>query len=314
MQETEARSPENKPVIYCFSGTGNSLRAAMRIAEEIGGAEIVSVRCDPASVPARNASVIGFICPVYEWDLPGAMKDFVKRLSINPNAYIFMVATYIFIHGRCFETMESLLAEKGAHLHYGAALRCVASQCTAYPPFPPERLMLPRMERGVLKISQDVAARKSKAYPPMSPLTRRLYPKLMIPYMEVEHEYDKGFYTDDRCVGCATCAKVCPTRNIILEAGRPVWNHRCHGCMACVAYCPTKAIQFKTPPAYEALGTVISKRLRLPEKRKRYHHPAIRATDLAQNRLSIKAHKPTPTLACADSMQEKSSPPAKRDS
>lgn len=288
MQETEARTPENKPVIYCFSGTGNSLRAAMRIAEEIGGAEIVSVRSDPASVPARNASVIGFVCPVYEWDIPEAMKDFVKRLEINPSAYIFMVATYIFIHGRSFETMESLLAEKGAHLHYGAALRCVASQCTAYPPFPPERLMLPRMERGVMKISRDVAARKHRAYPPMSPLTRRLYPKLMTPYIEVEHEYDKGFYTDDRCVGCATCAKVCPTRNITMEAGRPVWNHRCHGCMACVAYCPTKAIQFKTPPAYEALGTVISKRLRLPEKRKRYHHPLIQAADLSKDRRWIK--------------------------
>jgi len=107
--------------------------------------------------------------------------------------------------------------------------------------------------------------------------------------MEVEHEYDKGFYTDDRCIGCATCAKVCPTSNITMEASRPEWNHRCHGCMGCVAYCPTKAIQFKTPPAYERLGTVISKRLRLPEKRKRYHHPAIHATDLAQDQLHIKA-------------------------
>lgn len=289
MQETVARTPENKPVIYYFSGTGNSLRAAMRIAEEIGGAEIVSVRSDPESVSARNASVIGFVCPVYEWDIPEAMKDFVKWLEITPNAYIFMVATYIFIHGRSFETMESLLAEKGARLHYGAALRCVASQCTAYPPFPPERLMLPRMEKGVLKISRDIAARKHRAYPTMSPLTRRLYPRLMTPYMEVEHEYDKGFYTDGRCIGCATCAKVCPTRNITMEAGRPEWNHRCHGCMACVSYCPTKAIQFKTPPAYERLGTVISKRLCLPEKRKRYHHPTIHAADLAQDQLHIKA-------------------------
>ena len=111
----------------------------------------------------------------------------------------------------------------------------------------------------------------------------------MTPYMEVECEYDKGFYTDDRCVGCATCARVCPTRNIVLTDGRPVWQHRCHGCMACVAYCPTKAIQFKTPPAYEQLGTVISKRLCLPEKRKRYHHPSIRAADLARSKRFVKA-------------------------
>jgi len=274
-------------IIYYFSGTGNSLRAAMKLAEAIGGAEIVSVRCAPEQVPAGDAAVIGFVCPVYEWDIPGAMKSFVKKLKIDPNAYIFMVATYIAIHGRCFETMERLLSEKGAHLHYARALRCVASQCTAYPPFPPERIMVPRMERGIEKIGRELSERKKRAYPRMSPITRKLYPKLMAPYMEVEHEYDKGFYTDGRCVGCATCAKVCPTRNIAMEDGRPVWDHRCHGCMACVAYCPTKAIQFKTPPAYQRLGTMISKRLCLPEKRKRYHDPYIQAADLMRDRSFI---------------------------
>lgn len=284
-------SGSGKHIIYCFSGTGNSFRAAIRIAEEIGGAEIVSVRCASEDVSAEDAAVIGFVCPVYEWDMPGAMKDFVKKLTLNPDAYVFMIATYVAIHGRCFETMEALLSEKGLHLHYGRALRCVASQCTAYTPFPPEKIMIPRMEQGIQKIISDISSRKLRPYPHMSPLARKLYPKLMTPYMEVEHEYDKGFYTDDRCIGCATCAKVCPTQNIVLESGHPVWNHRCHGCMACVAYCPTKAIQFKTPPAYQQLGTVISKRLCLPETRKRYHNPFISAADLMRDRQSIKIKK-----------------------
>lgn len=155
MSEKRAVHAENrlagnaKNRIYYFSGTGNSLRAAMRLAEALGGAEVISVRCAPERVTAADAAVIGFLCPVYEWDMPGAMKDFVKGLELNPHAYIFMVATYIAIHGRCFETMESLLAGKGAHLQYGYALRCVASQCTAYPPFPPVKIMLPHMEKGI---------------------------------------------------------------------------------------------------------------------------------------------------------------------
>lgn len=38
-----------KKVIYCFSGTGNSLRAARIIAKEIGGARIVFVKKDTES-------------------------------------------------------------------------------------------------------------------------------------------------------------------------------------------------------------------------------------------------------------------------
>jgi len=73
-------------IIYYFSGTGNSLRTAVRIAENIGGAEIVSVRCRAEDVPAENAKVIGFVCPVYEWDIPGTMKKFAEKLKINPDA------------------------------------------------------------------------------------------------------------------------------------------------------------------------------------------------------------------------------------
>ncbi len=267
-------------IIYYFSGTGNSYRTALKIAKKIGGAKLVSVRCNTKSVSAQNADVIGFVCPVYEWDIPGKMKDFVEKLDVNPAAYIFMIVTYIAIHGKAFETMADILTAKKSCLNYGYALHCVASQCTAYPPFPPEKFMIPYMEKAIDRIGKEISVKKSRTYPPMAWLTRKLYPKLMTPYMKIEHEYDKGFYTNKRCVGCEICAKICPTQNISLKDNRPIWNHHCHGCMACVAYCPKKAVQFKTPEAYKQLNTFISSRLCLPETRKRYHHPFVSAADL----------------------------------
>ena len=121
----------------------------------------------------------------------------------------------------------------------------------------------------------------------MSRFTREKYDKTMGPYLAVEHEFEKGFYTDDRCKSCGLCQRVCPTKNITMQDGRPVWNHNCHGCDACVSYCPTKAIQFKTPQAYKEHGTLISKKLCLPEKRKRYHHPKIKAVDLMKDKESV---------------------------
>ena len=277
--------------IYYFSGTGNSLYTASKIAEAIGGAEILSVRCKTEDVSAENADVIGFVCPVYEWDIPGTFKEFIKQLTVNPNAYIFMVTTYIAVLGKSFETVEKLLEEKGARLNYGRAIRCVASQCIAYPPFPPEKIMIPYMEKQIQKTGKEINEKKLRDFPKMSPLTRSRFDKVMGPYLQVENEYDKGFYTDDRCKGCGICEKVCPTRNISISDKRPQWNHHCHGCNACVAYCPTKAIQFKTPQAYKELGTFISKILRLPEKRKRYHHPAVLAKDLMIDRKEINSNK-----------------------
>lgn len=281
-----------KNMIYYFSGTGNSLRTAIGIAERIGGAEIVSVRCNAEKASDENAEVIGFICPVYEWDMPETMKKFVEKLVVNPNAYIFMIATYAVIYGKAFESMEKILSVKKAHLHYGRALRCVASQCTAYPPFPPEKFMIPYMEKSIRKIGGEISERKSRAYPTMAWLMRKLYPKLMTPYLEVEREYDKGFYTDERCAGCGICTRICPTQNITMQNNHPVWNHRCHGCMACVAYCPAKAIQFRTPEAYERLNTFISKRLCLPEKRKRYHNPFVEAADFMNDIRYIESKNP----------------------
>ena len=278
-----------KRIIYYFSGTGNSLQTARILAGKIGGAQLVAMRSGVQPPPVPEAEAVGFVCPVYEWDVPEVVKAFVERLELRPEAYYFMVATYIAIHGRCFETVDRALRAKGCRLDYARALRCVASQCIAYEPFPPAKWMVPRSERKAARIGAELAARKRRPCPRMSPLARALYPKMMVPFLNVEREFDKGFFTSERCTGCGVCRRVCPCGNITLEAGRPVWHHRCLGCDACVAYCPTKAIQFKTPEAYVQLNNPVSRRLGLPEHRTRYHHPAVSAADLMKETEQVPA-------------------------
>lgn len=48
-----------KKVIFCFSGTGNSLRAARIIASQLDGATIVSVKEGVCSDLAADADMVG---------------------------------------------------------------------------------------------------------------------------------------------------------------------------------------------------------------------------------------------------------------
>ena len=116
------------------------------------------------------------------------------------------------------------------------------------------------MEKQIQKAGKEIRQKKLRDYPKMSAITRRRFDKTMGPFLALESEYDKGFYADERCIGCGICKKVCPT----------------------------KAVQYKVPPVYKELDSIICKLLCLPERRKRYHHPQIEAKDLMSDRKEIK--------------------------
>ena len=273
-----------KCTIYYFTGTGNSLRAAQVIAQTLGNTEIISMRCNPADVPSVDSDIIGFVFPIYHWTLHEAACTFIEHLQINPNAYIFAVSTLCRINGFAFEVLDQLLQKKGATLQYARRTYSVANLCIVYPPFPSEKIMIPAMERKFKEVSSEILSRKTNAYAKAGLLTRWLYPKMMPKYRAVQDKLDLGFLISDACTSCGLCARVCPKKNIALIEGLPTFLHQCSCCMACVSYCPTKAIQYRYPAEQRAvLDTFFTRKMKLPAKRKRYHHPYITAQDLMQN-------------------------------
>jgi ferredoxin/flavodoxin len=275
-----------KRTIYYFTGTGNSLRAAQVVAKTLGNAEIISMRCNPADVPATDSDVIGFVFPIYHWTLTEAVYEFISKLSINPNAYIFAVSTLCRINGYAFEVLDELLKQKGAFLQYAKRIYSIANLCIVYPPFPSERGMIPRMERNLKKAAIEIQNRKMNSYSKAGGLTRLLYPHTMPQYLSILHEIDKGFSVSGSCISCGLCSRVCPRTNISIVNGSPTFSHNCSCCMACVAYCPTKAIQYRYPKEQRAvLDTFFTRKMKLPAKRKRYHHPYITAQDLMLDRM-----------------------------
>lgn len=283
--------------IYYFTGTGNSLRTAMKIAEKLGDTELVSMKLDPETVPATDCDVIGFVYPVYHWTVPEPVIDFVKKLKINKDAYFFIVANPSFICGYACERMAKLLRKKGAEPDYGNYVNSVANYVIVYPPFPPAGLMIPLMEKKTDLIAEDIAQKKHRPCPGASPMVRARFRKFMGPYLELQQYADNPFTVSDECISCGLCSRVCPVRNIELVNGKPTFLHHCANCMACVTSCPKRAIGYEIKSGDKALlnastqKTGLVKIMGLPPKRKLYRNPFITVQDLTKERFMIKGKR-----------------------
>ena len=59
-----------KNIIYCFTGTGNSLHTANAIAAALPDCTVVSVSAKELVLPDASTERIGFVYPVYAGGLP----------------------------------------------------------------------------------------------------------------------------------------------------------------------------------------------------------------------------------------------------
>ncbi len=276
--------------IYYFTGTGNSMRAARVIAEKIGETELISMRCNPKEVSAMDCDVVGFVYPVYHWTMPAPAVAFVEELEINPNAYVFVVAMPSFVCGIACERLAEVLSQKNIDIDYGNLVHCVANYAIVYPPFPSPKIMVPRMEKKIKKIAKDISVEKRRAYPRASKIIKHRRNKVMAPYLELQKYADIPFVVSQDCVSCGLCSRVCPCNNIVLENGKPQFQHHCANCMACVVSCPKRAIGYdisaNDKKLLEAMDkkTPLVKLMGLPKKRKLYRNPYITTKDLTKER------------------------------
>ena len=67
-----------------------------------------------------------------------------------------------------------------------------------------------------------------------------------------------------RSTSRGVCARICPSANITLEQGRPVWLHHCSQCLACLQWCPQEAIRYGDKTA----------------GKQRYHNPDVSLADM----------------------------------
>lgn len=248
--------------IYWFSGTGNSLYAARRLASELGGIPLVQMTGDPPTdAIGGDGARIGFVFPSYYGNLPRAVRAFVERLEIRPGTFIFTVVTMGAVGQGSVAALDKALKAKGLRLSYGRGIHMPANYVVNYDPADPDKSekSLSNADKRLSSFAAEITAGT------LSVKTLPITAKSL--YNDIE-KLDAGFTASDKCTGCRLCERICPVKNIQLENGKPEWLHRCERCVACISWCPVKAIDYGEHT----------------QSRRRYCNPHVKAEDLTRRK------------------------------
>lgn len=260
-------------IIYYFTGTGNSLTVAKKIAAELGETELVQMR--PLQGTTTNlvpkANRIGIVCPVYFAGLPSIVALFAQHLTLSPDQYVFGVVTLGgFGVGTTIHQLDDILNEHtGRGLDAGFGIKMPGNYILLYngPSEKKKNKILSSADKKLVVIMKAIAG-KEKLSLPRSYLFQWLLKRFYNQKIRKIHDADRLFTVSDNCTSCGTCASVCPTSNIQIVEGKPSWSHNCEMCCGCIQLCPTEAIQ-------AGKQTV---------RRRRYRHPAVTISDLRHER------------------------------
>lgn len=252
--------------VYYFSGTGNSLWVARAIARGLGDVRLVSIADREEDGRSGESAAIGLVFPVYIWGLPHPVVRFVERLKNLGRPYVFAVAVNGGQVSGTLVQLRKLMKRNGSLLSSGFGITMPSNYIPWGGPGPEEK-QRKLFESASKKIPEIVACVRSRKERPVEkgPLWQRA---LFTPIYKLSFSrvpaMDRRFWTDDKCNRCGVCSRVCPSRNIEVDAGKPVWKHACEQCFSCLQWCPREAIQYggKTP-RYE-----------------RYHHPEVGLKDV----------------------------------
>ena len=263
--------------IYYFSGTGNSLHVARelesRLPETVLVPMIDALRDDRIETTAET---VGLVFPIHNLTIPVPVERFLQRADVRSARYIFAVATRL-CSDRVFLNVDKILARQGKSLdaYFSVEMVCTYTPLFQIPPQAAIAEMETELQKSLDGIQTTVASRQThreKDDPLLFLLSRTLFPLIRAFMFKVRFpDMARSFYADSRCTGCGLCEKVCLSERIRMKDDRPEWIESidCVYCFACLHYCPVEAVQLRG---------------RKTVTKGRYHHPEVKAADIARQK------------------------------
>ena len=255
-------------IIYCYSGSGHCLNMAKSIASYLGDTDIVMMRAFPVKTDATEAKRVGFVFPCYGGGLPGHVEEYIKAIKIAPGAYKFAVEQFAGYMGCGLHKIDEIVGlDYWNYISNHSTCIWLMPHGLCFPPTSKE-VAQQRIDRKAMEVGAAVMAMTKSGKKPPEKAVFALESKA---FSQLHPKRARKFTVRDACIGCGTCARVCPQGNIKLENKKPTFGTNCIGCLSCLQFCPKEAIN---------MG-------KITEMRERFPNPSVKATDLTQGVIHI---------------------------
>ena len=237
-------------MIFYFSGVGNSAWVAHKLAEQLQDQVLAiaeEIRKEMVYTLAKGERV-GFVFPVYGWEPPKIVLDFIRRMQMQAPEYLYFVCTCGDDTGKTNRIFTQAIEKKGWHCHAGYSVT-----------MPDTYVCLPGFD---IDDEDELKRKLENASSRVDFIAEELSRKVL------QHKYNclegafpnvktyvlgglfraflmspKPFRATDACISCGLCEKRCPVHNIKVE-GKPQWGDDCTMCLACYHACPQHAIHY----------------------------------------------------------------------
>ncbi len=241
-------------MICYFSGTGNSMWVAQTVAARFGDNRLTDMADAVVSGNSLTFSLsegerLGFVFPVHSWGIPWIVRQFIKKMSVSGycNQLIYCILTCGDDCGLTNRMLLKLFRRKGWQCRHIYSVQ-MPNTYVVFPGFDtdPAELEQKKKTEAVGTLDKIMAAIESDS--PIDCYLQKgqqfLKSRIIYPLFCRFAMSSKPFRTTDKCIGCGVCVKNCPTHNIRLENGRPVWANNCTQCLSCLHRCPQTAIEY----------------------------------------------------------------------